>query len=93
MGSLGPVQLDFTVSEVKPISEGHSLISLCRGPIQYLYGEDPYKSPKMAKNRAVCDGCGSSAARAADTYRQKSLICQKKNRRLQRIPEVRFSRA
>ena len=33
----------------------------------------PYKSPKIAVNRTGCGGCGSLAARAVDTYRQKSL--------------------
>ena len=31
------------------------------------YGGGPYKSPKIAENRAICGDCGSLAARAADT--------------------------
>jgi hypothetical protein len=49
----GPVQLDFTVSGIRPISEGHSLISLCRARYKYLYGGAPYKPPKIAENRAA----------------------------------------
>jgi hypothetical protein len=66
------VQLDFTVRSIKPIFEGHSLISLYRGPMYctniILYGGAPYKSPKIAEHRAACGGCCSLAARAADTY-------------------------
>ena len=78
------MQLDFTVGGIKPISEGHSLISLCRGPIQIFVRRGPIQ---IAENRAACGGCGSLAARAADTYRQKSLHCRKK-RHLRRISEV-----
>jgi hypothetical protein len=46
-------------------------------PYRFLYGGAPYKSPKIVENRAACGGCGSLAARAVDTYRQKSLNCQK----------------
>jgi hypothetical protein len=56
-------------------------------PYKYLYGGAPYKSPKIAENCASCGGCGSLAARVADTYHQKSLSCRKK-RRLRRISEV-----
>jgi hypothetical protein len=56
-------------------------------PYKYLYGGAPYKSPKIAENRAARGGCSSLPARAADTYRQKSLNCRKK-RRLRRIFEV-----
>jgi hypothetical protein len=75
---------------LKPIySKGHSLISLCRGPYKYLYGRAPYKSTKIDDNRAACGGCGSLAARVADTCRQKSLNCPpQKKRRLRRISEV-----
>jgi hypothetical protein len=84
----GPVQLDFTVRGIKPISEGHSVKSLYSGaPYKYLYGGPPYKSPKISENRAACGGCDSLAARAADTYRQKSMSCRKQ-RRLWRISEV-----
>jgi hypothetical protein len=42
----------------------------------------PYKSPKIAENRAACGGRGSLAARVADKYRQKiaPLNCRKKRR-------------
>ena len=69
---------------IKPISEGQSLISLCRGPIRIFVRRGPIQ---IAENRAACGGCGSLAVRAADTYRQKSLNCRKK-RRLRRISEV-----
>jgi hypothetical protein len=36
---LWPVQLDFTVGGIKPISEGRSPISPCRGPIQIDHSE------------------------------------------------------
>jgi hypothetical protein len=54
----------------------------------YCDGEAPYKLPKIAENRAACGGRGSLAAGAVDTYRQKSLNCPKKKRRLRRISEV-----
>jgi hypothetical protein len=93
-----PVQLDFKVGDIKPISESHSLILLCRGPIQlykYLYGGAPYKSPKIAENRAAClrrrlryiSIVRPRARRTHIDYRQKSLDRRKK-RRLRRISEV-----
>jgi hypothetical protein len=42
---------------------------------------------KIVENRATCGGCGGLAARAVDTYRQKSLNCRK-SRRLRRISKV-----
>jgi hypothetical protein len=90
------LQLDFTVGDIKPISEGHSLILLWRGPIQIFVlrgpiqiAENRRKSPKITEIRATC-GCGNLAARTADTYRQKSLNCRKK-RRLRRISKVHRS--
>jgi hypothetical protein len=56
-------------------------------PYRFLYGGAPYKSPKVVENRAACSGCDSLAARAVDTYLQKSLNCREK-RRLRRISEV-----
>jgi hypothetical protein len=44
------VQLHFTVSDLKPISKGHSFHH-ARAPYKYLYGGVPYKSPKIAENR------------------------------------------
>jgi hypothetical protein len=89
-----PVQLDFTVGGIKPISEGHSLISLYRGPIQIFVRREPIQ---IAENRAACGGCGSLAARAADTYRQKSLNYggekkrKKKKHHLDRVADFRVS--
>jgi hypothetical protein len=45
-----PVQIDFTVCGLKPISEGHSF-HYAGAPYKYLYGGVPYKSPKIAENR------------------------------------------
>ena len=47
-----------------------------------VYGGARYKSPEIAENRDTSGGRSrdSLAARAADTYRQKSLNCQKKRR-------------
>jgi hypothetical protein len=40
---LGPAQLDLTVGGVKPTSEGHSLVSLYRGPIQmFVWRRGPH---------------------------------------------------
>jgi hypothetical protein len=70
----GLAQLDLTIGGVKPTSEGHSFISLCRGPIQIFVWRGPIqtagKLPKIAENRATYGGSGSPAARAADTYHQ-----------------------
>ena len=45
-----PAQLDFTVGDLKTISEGHSF-HFAGAPYKYLYGGVPYKSPKIAENR------------------------------------------
>ena len=44
----GPVQLGFTGGGIKPISEGHSLISLCWGSIQIFERRGPIQ---IAENR------------------------------------------
>jgi hypothetical protein len=44
----GPVQLDFTVGGLKPISEGHSLILLLLGPVQIFVWRGPIQ---IAENR------------------------------------------
>ena len=82
-----PVQLDFTICRIEPISEGHSLISLCRGPIQIFVRWGPTQIVEnRRKSRRLWRPWYSLAARAADTYRQKSLNCRKK-RCLRRISE------
>jgi hypothetical protein len=43
-------QLDFTVGDLKPISEGHSF-HYAGAPYKCLYGSPPYKSPKITENR------------------------------------------
>jgi hypothetical protein len=63
---------EITVGGLKPISEGHS-VHYAGAPYKCLYGGAPYKSPKIAENRAACGSCGNLAAREADTHRQKSL--------------------
>ena len=45
----GPAQLDYTVCNRKPISEGHSF-HYAGAPYKCLYGGAPYKSPKIAEN-------------------------------------------
>ena len=47
---VGLAQLDFTVCNLKPISEGHSF-RYGGAPYKFLYGGAPYKSPKIAENR------------------------------------------
>jgi hypothetical protein len=77
----GLAQLDFTAHEIKPISEGHSLISLCRGPIQMFVLLGPIQiAQKSPKNRAACV-CGVRwvsllAARAADKYISSKKIAE-----------------
>jgi hypothetical protein len=60
LGSAWPLQLDCTVGGIKPISEGHSLISLSQGPIQIFVRRGPIqiaenrrKSPKIAPPAAA----------------------------------------
>jgi hypothetical protein len=83
-GHCRPAQLDFTVCGVKPISEGHSLISLlCRGPIPKCLndGAQAYKSPKIVSPATDNAARGSLAARVVDTltYREKSLQIAEKS--------------
>jgi hypothetical protein len=83
-----PAQLDYTGGGVEPISEGRSLISLCRGPIQMFVWWGLIQIAENCRiSRRAYGGRGSLAARAVDTYRQKSCDCRKK-RRLRRISEV-----
>ena len=66
-----PAQVDFTARGIKPISEGPSLISLYRGPVQMFVRWGPIQITKIAESRAACGGRGSLAARTVDKYRQK----------------------
>jgi hypothetical protein len=47
-------------------------------PVQIFVWRGPIQIAEIVENRAACGGCGSLAARAVDTYRQKSLNYRKK---------------